>query len=153
MGEPESVQVMHSRFFTGRPTPDIAMMTLKFKNGCIAETLDGWCLQPGRGADSLTLYYEGGTVYRNPVLVGGLGFENGPTRLCVVPASSENGAPVEEVAFDRRQLSHAYQWDTFHKAIHGESIEHATPDSVIVNGIKVIEAMKRAQSSGKTEMV
>jgi predicted dehydrogenase len=153
MGEPESVQVTQSRIFTGRPTADIAMMTLKFKNGCIAETLDGWCLQPPRGADSLTLYYEGGTVYRNPVLVGGQGFENGPTKLCVVPASSENGAPVEEVALEHQQLSHAYQWDTFHRAIQGETIDHATPDRVIVDGIKVIEAMKRAESSGQTEAV
>ena len=153
MGEPESVQVTQSRIFTGRPTPDIAMMTMRFKNGCIAETMDGWCLQPGRGADSLILYFEGGTIHRNPVLIGGLGFENGPSKLCVVPASSENGAPVEETAFEKQQLSHCYQWDTFYKAIQGEPVEHATPDSVIVDGIKVIEAMKRAQSSGQTEQV
>jgi len=112
-----------------------------------------WCLQPPRGADSLTLYYEGGTVYRNPVLVGEQGFEDGATKLCVVPASSENGAAVETASFEHQQLSHAYQWDTFHKAIQGEPVEHATPDSVIVDAIKVIEAMKRAQSSGQTEAV
>ncbi len=153
MGEPESVQVTHSRIFTRRPTPDIAMMTLKFKNGCIAETLDGWCLQPPRGADSLTLYYEGGTIYRNPVIVGGIGFENGATKLCVVPAANDNGEPAETVSFHHQQLSHAYQWDVFYKAIRGEPIENETPDSVIVNGIKVVEAMKRAQSSGRTEEV
>jgi predicted dehydrogenase len=153
MGEPESVQVTQSRIFTGRPTPDIAMMTMRFKNGCIAETMDGWCLQPARGAESLVLYFEGGTIHRNPVLVGGLGFESGPSKLCVVPASSENGAAVEEAMFDRQQLSHCYQWDVFYKAIQGEPIENATPDSVIVDGIRVIEAMKRAQLSGRTEAV
>jgi predicted dehydrogenase len=155
MGEPESVQITQSRIFTGRPTPDLAMMTLRFKNGCIAETLDGWCLQPPRGADSLVLYYEGGTVHRNPVLIGAAGFgdDAGNHKMCVVPAANENGAPAETVEFDHDQLSHCYQWEAFYKAIHGEPVEKETPDSVIVDGIKVIEAMKRAQNSGKTESV
>jgi predicted dehydrogenase len=153
MGEPESVQVTQSRIFTGRPTPDIAMMTMKFKNGCIAETLDGWCLQPARGSDSLVLYYEGGTVHRNPVLIGDADFECKKTKLCVVPAASAAGAPVETVTFDHQELSQCYRWDIFYKAINGEPIENETPDTVIVDAIKVIEAMKRAQSSGKTELV
>ncbi len=70
-----------------------------------------------------------------------------------VPAANANGEPAETATFDHQQLSHCYQWDTFHKAIHGEHVDHATPDSVIVNGIKVIEAMQRAQDSGTTEAV
>ena len=149
-GEPESVQVMQSRIFTGRPTPDIAQLTIRFSNGAIVSTLDGWCLQPPRGAESLAIYFENGTVFRGPALT-----ENteGRVTMCVVPAVNGNGLPSETVSVSREELSHSYQWEVFYKAIHGEKPANPTPAEVIVNGIKVIEAMRRSQNSGKTEMV
>lgn len=153
LGAPESVQVTQSRIFTGRPTPDIALMTIKFKNGCIAETLDGWCLQPARGADSLVLYYENGTIHRNPVLIGGNGFASTNSKLCVIPAENADGKPAEVKEVNQDQLSNAYQWDVFYKTIQGEKIENETPIEKIVDSIKIIEAMKRSMKSGATELV
>ena len=149
-GEPESVQVMQSRIFTGRPTPDIAQLTIRFKNGAIVSTLDGWCMQPTRNAESLSIYFENGIVFRNPLLT-----ENpeGRVTLCVVPAANSNGLPAETATVSHEELSHSYQWEVFYKAIHGEKPANPTPPEVIINGIRVIEAMKRSQKSGKTEMV
>lgn len=149
-GEPESVQVMQSRIFTGRPTPDIGQLTIRFKNGAIVNTLDGWCLQPPRGAESLTIYYENGTIFRNPPLTANT---EGKVTLCVVPAANGNGLAAETATVSLGELSHAYQWKVFYNAIHGEKTANPTPPEVIVNGIKVIEAMRHSQKSGKTEFI
>lgn len=153
LGRPASVQVTQSRIFTGRPTPDLAMLSIAFENGCLAETLDGWCIQPSRGSESLTLYYEGGTIFRNPAIVGGSPFNSPVRKLCVVPAENSNGRPAETLEFGHQQLSQCYQWNVFHKAVHGEPLENPVGDDPIVDGIKVIEAMKKASFSGKTESV
>jgi hypothetical protein len=53
-------------------------------------------------------------------------------------------------------LSGAYQWRSLHRAITGEKLEaipHATTPDQIVNGLEVIAAMSRAESSGRTEAV
>ncbi len=149
-GEPEAVQVMQSRIFTGRPTPDIAQLTIRFKNGAIVNTLDGWCLQPPRDAECLTIYYENGTVFRAPPLTHN---GEGTAALCVVPAANKEGLPAETATVPRGELSNAYQWDVFYKAMRGEPPAHPTPPEVIVNGVKVIEAMRRAQKSGRTELI
>lgn len=150
LGQPDTVQVTQSRLFTGRPTPDLAQLTLRFRNGAIGTSLAGWCLQPPRAEHCLTLYFENGTIHRSPALT-----PDPPDHftLCVAPADSRNGAPAEAVTLPREQLSSAYQWETFHNAIRGQAIRNPTPDGTIVDGVRVIEAMKRSAASGRTEAV
>jgi predicted dehydrogenase len=149
-GQPDTVHIAQSRLFTGRPTPDLAQLTLRFKNGAIGTSMAGWCLQPPRAEHCLTLHFENGTIYRTPVLVPD---PPGHFTLCVVPADSRNGVPAESVTLPMEQLSSSYQWKTFHNAILGRPINNPTPDEIIVNGVRVIEAMKRSAASGRTERV
>ncbi len=149
-GAPDSVQVMETRLLTGRPTPDLAQLTIKFKTGAIAHSLAGWCLQPRAGEESLTIYFENGTVHRSPALTPA---PEGHSTLCVVPAANHDGRPAETVTLPERQLSLAYQWDVFYHAIHGIEPADPTPPEIIVNGIQIIAAMKRAAKSGHTEKV
>lgn len=149
-GEADTVQVAQSRLFTGRPTPDLAMMMIRFRNGALAETLDGWCLRPPRAEVSLTVHFEAGTVVREGVLDAD---RNRRVRLSLIPADSLDLLPVETVTLSRQQASDAYQWDVFHRAVHGEPVRDATPPEVIVNTVKIIEAMARAAASGRTESV
>lgn len=153
-GEPESVQVMESRIFTGRPTPDLARMNIKFKNGALVNLMDGWVPQPGRGASALTIYFENGTVFRNPPNdPGSFGLDNGTEKI-VLYTPEKGGEPAETAVISHSQLSHHYQWDVFYKAVTtGQRPDNETPDKVIVDGIKVIEAMKKSSKSGKTEKV
>lgn len=146
--EPESVQVMQTRHFTGRPTPDMARLSVKFKSGAMVDTLDGWAHQPLRGANSLTLYYENGTIYRNPPLSEETMEGDKPaTRLCLAHKNGD-GTPDAEVKLQPDEQSSFYAWEAFYHAIKTRKRpEHETPDSAIVNVIKVLEAMKRASLS------
>ena len=144
-GEPVEVQVMQTRHFTGRPTPDMARLCVKFADGAMLDTLDGWAHQPMRGAQSMILYYENGTVYRNPPLSAeAMGGIHPPTRLCLVHKSGD-GTPTEEVSLQSGELSSFYAWKEFHQAVT-TSVRPAneTPDSAIVNVIRVLEAVARA---------
>lgn len=156
-GAPEEVQVMQTRLFTGRPTPDYARMCIKFKSGAMVDTLDGWVTSPERQTTSMILYFERGTVYRNPTMM-----PCDPVRanvqdctyLCLSMGDDTDGMPIETVRIPNEALSQAYQWDVFHRAVTtrmrplGE-----TPDCVIVDSLRIIEAMKEAAETGHTVKV
>ena len=120
-GQPESVCVMHSRIFTGRPTPDNAQLSIRFKSGALTNVFASFSIDDGqRWLSSLTVNYEKGTVYRNvrpgispnprnqPELILITGGENAPVRQTLVAASG----------------TEYYQWEAFYRAIHGEKLDH-----------------------------
>lgn len=144
-GEPESVQVMQARHFTGRPTPDMARLSVKFKDGAMVDTLDGWAHQPLRGASSLIFYYENGTIYRNPPLSPeSMAEDNLKVRLCLAHKNGD-GTATEEVALNKDELSSFYAWEAMYHAVKTrQRPANETPDYAIVNVIRVLEAVKRA---------
>ena len=147
-GRAESVQVFSSRIRTGRPTPDNAQLGIRFKNGAIANIFASLCVEDGqRWANSMTLNFENGTIYRNVGhLVFGAG-PDGPSKLDLV--GSHDGCPFVETA-EFRDGSGEYQWEAFYRAIRGERIE--TSPEIVAQGIQIIAAMARAEKSGKTEL-
>lgn len=149
-GEPEEVQLMETRLFTGRPTPDLARLSIKFKNGAIADTMDGWACQPGRSSMALTLYYENGTVMRNPTLLPNEQFNRGKgIYLCLLTKDDTDGMPTEVVRLQEHETSEFYAWEAFHTAVTTRKRpENETPDSVIVNGVRLLEAVARAAENG-----
>ncbi|MDD5198550.1 MAG: Gfo/Idh/MocA family oxidoreductase [Terrimicrobiaceae bacterium] len=148
-GEAESAQVLKSRIFTERPTPDNAQLGILFKSGAVASVFASFCIDDGQPyASSTTLHFENGTIYRN---VGRLAFGGGPkapTKVHVV--ARRNGEPVIESA-EYANGSGEYQWEAFYRAIHGEKLE--TPREVVIGGLRIIAAMARAEKSGATEPV
>jgi len=148
-GEAEKVQALKSRIFTGRPTADNAQLGIAYKNGAIANIYASFCVNDGQHyANSMTLNFENGTIYRN---MGPLAFGGGGRKMVVVSRHGE-GEPGTETA-EFAVGSGDYQWETFHRAIHGEVIEgEITPEQVVM-GLKVVAAMARAQKSEKTEIV
>jgi predicted dehydrogenase len=148
-GEPDEVQVMQTRLFTGRPTPDLARLCIKFKNGAIVDTLDGWVCQPERSAQSLTLYYENGTIFRNPTLLPGGHNNPDGTWLCLVHEDSKDGMPTESVRLGPDELSAFYAWKTFHDTVATRvRPANETPDRAIVDAVRILEAVKRAVQNG-----
>lgn len=148
-GRPTEVQVMQTRHFTGRPTPDMARLCVKFEDGAMIDTLDGWAHQPARGEGSLILYYENGTIYRNPPLVAeGRGESARPTKMSLVYKDSVDGTPTETVEFSPDEVSSFYAWEAFHDAVTTRKRpENETSDAAIINVIKVLEAVKTASLS------
>jgi predicted dehydrogenase len=147
VGEPQDVQVLQSRLFTGRPTPDNAQLAISFKNGAIGNIFASFCINDGQYySNSLTLNFENGTIYRN---IGPNVFPGPKLRMV---AQHGESAPIIETA-DFTEHSGGYQWETFHRAVRGEKIEGETSPEQIVAGIKLISAMARAEKSQRMEAV
>lgn len=152
LGEVESVQVMHSRIFTGRPTPDNAQLAMKFKNGALATVFASFCIDDGQFySNSMTLNFENGTVYRN---VGPLSYGRAQDdSVMAVVARTGSGTSVIEHA-NIAAKSGTYQWEAFYKAVRGLPLEgeELTPRQ-IVEGVRIIAAMARSEKSGRAEEI
>ncbi|CAN5508210.1 N/A [soil metagenome] len=150
--EPETVHVMESRLFTGRPTPDHAQLAIRFRGGELASVFASFCTETQVPyPDRLTLTFERGCVYRNATPQA--------SRLHTVlqlVAPGKDGKPLTEQAeFDgEAQSGHgSYQWDVFARAIRGEAIADLVSAEQIVSGVEVIDAMSRSAHSGQPERV
>ncbi len=151
-GEPRDVQVLHSRLLTGRPTPDNAQLGIRFKNGGLVNIFASFCvddLQYYR--NSLTINFERGTVYRN---VGPFPRVPGSEVAAALEmATHRKGKPLVRRKSLTKGLSGSYQWDTFHRALHGANLPDAVSPAEIATGLRIIAAMARAEKSGETEKV
>jgi len=139
-GPVEQVNLIGSRVRTGRPTPDNALLTLSCASGCLASVYASFCVDDGdRYSNGLTLNYERGTIYRN------VGPEDSPPKcdysnLSLVMQRAGARQIVAKNSFN--EYSGIYQWDKLHRAIvKGESISDSYVQK-IVEGVKVLEAMR-----------
>jgi predicted dehydrogenase len=138
--DPESVFVQHSRIRTGRPTPDNAQMGIRYRNGALANVFASFCVEDGDWyRNSLTLNFERGTVYRD---VGPV--RSNPSRLTLVNCGAgEKRTIVDEVEIN--QASDFYSWNHFHDIIKGHTPPNVTSPEQIVEGIRIVNAMSRAE--------
>jgi predicted dehydrogenase len=161
-GEAESVQVMHARLVTQRPTPDTAQLSLLFKNGALATVFASLCIDDTLANEyRLTLNYEHGTIYRNVgasqaarhhsathhlathhLATHHLATHHLATHLSLV--AKINNVPVVEHA-DFVTTSGDYQWETFYRAVTGEKLEAELTPEQIVAGLQIIQAMQKAE--------
>ena len=149
-GAVDQVQVLSSRIFTGRPTADNAQLSLAFKNKALASIFASFCVDDGQYyADAFWLHFERGSVQRNlqPVAYG---TANVGSRLKLVAKSGEREVTLRECELPNE--GNGYQWDLLHAAVTGKPVLPMPIDD-IVHGVEVIEAMARAQASGKAECV
>lgn len=153
-GGVESVQVQATRLLTGRPTPDNAQLGLVFKNGALGSVYATFAVDDGQYyANSFILHYERGTIYRNitPVTYG---TANRGTRLQIVAKTSERECVIREQIIPPGADHEDYPFAELHRAIvSGPAAAAPMPIDDVVHGIQVIEAMNRAQFSGKSEQV
>jgi len=150
-GPARRVQVLSSRLFTGRPTPDNAQLGIEFENGGLANVFASFCVGDGDFyRTSLALNFENGTVYRN-VGPGRTALEHGTCQLTCVQPRDGRGVIVAETVLP--SMSGAYDWATFARAVRGDTLSgEATPEDVAA-GIRVIAAMARAERTGSTAEV
>ena len=150
-GPAKRVQVLSSRIFTGRPTPDNAQLGIEFENGGLANVFASFAVGDGDFyRTSLTLNFENGTVYRN-VGPRNSRLEHGKCVLTCVQPRNGLGKIVAETILP--SMSGAYDWASFARAVRGEPLEgEATPEEMVA-GVRVIAAMARAESTGSTAEV
>jgi predicted dehydrogenase len=143
-GEPDEVQVMTSRLFTGRPTPDHAQLSIRFKNGALVSILASFCVNDGDSyRNSMTLNFENGTVYRNAGAEGKSGVAG---TLSLITVRNEKPSLVERIQLD--SISGFYDWPAFHRAVCLKEMPPSDHPGKVAAGIRVIEAMARAEETG-----
>lgn len=145
-GPVKTVQALQSRLFTGRPVADNAQISLLFENGALGSVYSSFCIGDGDSyRNSYAINYENGTIYKNfgapradMTLYG--------SELSLVKITGGKRALVEQASIPNG--SGTYQWEAFWRAVNGETLEDATDDSLIVEGLRVIEAMSQAAANG-----
>ncbi|MEZ4702844.1 MAG: Gfo/Idh/MocA family oxidoreductase [Rhodothermales bacterium] len=149
--EPESVQVATARVFTGRPTPDNAMMMIRFTDGTLGSLFASFCIDDGMAyPDMLSIGFERGTIVRKDLPYRPGSPEQRSVQLFTGPRSQPT---IHPPAVFSKPLGAAYQWDALYAAHRGESPPAETRPETIVNAVRVIQAVARAERSGKTEAV
>jgi predicted dehydrogenase len=144
------VQVTTSRMFTGRPTPDNAQLSLLFENHAIGSIFASFCVENGQHyGNSMTLHYERGTILRNTGLYD-YGKANGFTELRMTCVKGNQQCTREEWTIP--STSGHYPWALMHQILLNPAC-NPIPQFEIVHGIEVLESMKRAERSGRSEPV
>jgi len=151
LGEAEKVQLFQSRIFTGRPTSDNAQIGLLFKNGAIANVFASFCVNDGQYySNSLVLNYENGTIYRNIGPISRSDIKDGDA-LSLVIHDGNNDTIIEKKC--AAGSTGEYRWDILYKSINGGRPEDEITPEGIVHGIKIVDAVIRAQKSNQTENI
>jgi len=142
---------MTKRRFTERPTPDTAHALLSFQNGMLASLFASFCIDDTDSyQESMALHFERGTIYLN-VMRAARGQVAGETLLDLVcPEGGQRTVVHESVA----TTAGKYPWEHLHRAISGGILPSGLPDPErVAEALRVIDALKRAETSGATERV
>jgi predicted dehydrogenase len=145
-GKAEAVQAIHTRLFTGRPTPDNAQLGIRFANGAVAAVFASFGVGDGQGfREALTLNYERGTFYWD---VGCMG----PDANLMLRTVGPDGQPVVRTA-KVPDDAHGYQWEAFRRAIRDSAPPDPALTEEVLEGVKILAAMARSEPSGRLEPV
>jgi predicted dehydrogenase len=141
-----AVRVLQSRVFTGRPTADNAQLSILHEGGAIGSIFSSFCVddRPYYRC-SLELNFERGTIYRN---LGPLE-ENVLRERSVLGLSAlVDGKQVLDSAEICADTS-GYQWDVFHRCVHGERVAGLVSSEQIVSAIRTLELMRAELEAGR----
>jgi predicted dehydrogenase len=145
--DPELVQTLGARIFTGRPTPDNAQLSLRFRSGAIASVFASLATNPGAAyPNRLELLFEKGQLCR----AAGVSASEEPERVLVeASAFGSGGKPhVERLAIPRSSASGSYRWASFAAALRERRPLPEKAAAHVVDGIRVLAAMKRSHLNG-----
>lgn len=151
-GPAVQVQIGSSRLITKRPTPDNAQLGILFKNGALANVYSSFCIDDGQAyRNALVLNFERGTIYRNAGPFPRLPGTETQSNLALI-TRNKIGHPII-----RRKMVNGctgdYQWRIFHEMINGARLPTEGMHQEILGGVKILAAMRRAESSGRPEKV
>ena len=144
--DPRAVTAMGSRIRTGRPTSDVGCMQVRFASGCLASLSVTLCTEACRSAQTMSVHYERGAVYRHlpPDLGGVSGW-----RLKLVSGGLETPVTIE----DKVAPKIGYDWEHFAAWVRGECPSNDLTPERLLRSVRILEAMKRAESSRREEAV
>ncbi|MFE5320835.1 Gfo/Idh/MocA family protein [Paenibacillus sp. NPDC056579] len=144
-GPAQQAAVMSSRLITERPTADNAQLSLRFRNGAIANIFGSFCVDDSQRYKSpMILNFQHGTIYGHV-----LPKQDGePSRLLLVTKDRATGERVTEEAAVTGD-SGAYQWDVLDRAVRDRRPNEDSYIRDIVEGIRIIRAMNLSEKTGR----
>jgi predicted dehydrogenase len=144
-GPAQSVAAQSTRVETLRPTADNGAMTVVYESGAIA-TMAASFVVGGKDfyRNSITLCGTKGVAYLN---VGPRPRVARPAPQLVV--STDEG--IEE--FELTTTSGDYDWEFFYDRVTGKATEDWTTPEHIAQSVRIVDAMRRSEVSGKVEAV
>jgi predicted dehydrogenase len=142
------LRVLQSRVLTGRPTPDVAQLALRFAGGTMATIRATWCCGPWRDNQASEFVFERGVVrrtYSTPY------HKTAPATTLTLESEDAQGRIFNETAtISNLVVNSAYRWDLFHEAVRGRPTGDLLSPERQVAGLRVIDAMKSALQQGGT---
>jgi predicted dehydrogenase len=145
LGQPESVHVMHSRLFTGRPTADHAQVGIRYRNGALGHIFASFCVNDGQSyRDQVTLNYENATIRRWVERTPGTSGETHSAALELQTPSLRR-----EVRTQPGQWCGWYQWETFHRAMRNKAGTSESEIESILFGLRLLSASNRSAQTGE----
>lgn len=142
--DPVAVTVMGSRVRTGRPTPDVAGMQIRFASGCIASLCVTFCSEVGWAERSMSIHYERGSVYRD--LMPDADFPAG-WKLKLVRGGMDTPVTTDETVAPQS----GYDWEFFAEWVRGGRPKGDLTRDRLLQCVRLAAAMKRAEASGREE--
>ena len=145
-GKLVELQVLEDRVLTGRPTPDVAQLGMKFSEGTIACVRATWCCGPIRDNQVSEFVFERGCIDRTYSARDHRNAEYSILRLDAF--DKDERVFSDECKISNLVVNSAYRWDLFHRAVRGiETPDLLTPEQIVA-GIRVIERMSEAVRAG-----
>lgn len=145
-GPAESLQLMTSSLRTGRPTPDNAQVNIKYRNGALGQVFASFCVRDGdHYRNSMVVNFERGTIYRNAgALRKTADLSKG--EIVLVREGHHNVRRVVELS-EITEMSGLYQWALLADAVRQRRGLSESSVFDIVEGIRLVRAMSKAESS------
>ena len=144
-GPAQSVAAQSTRVETKKPTADNGAMSIVYESGAVA-TMAASFVVGGKDQyrNSITLCGTKGVAYLN---VGPRPREARPAPQLVLSTEDR----LEE--FTLSTTSGDYDWEFLYERVTGKVAEDVTTPEQIAQSIKIVDAMRRAEVSGKVEAV
>jgi predicted dehydrogenase len=140
------LQVNLAGVLTGRPTPDVAQLSLRFANGTMAFVRATWCCEPIRDNQVSEFVFEHGTVRRD---YGSRDHRNAEDTTLLLDAVNAGGELYQKHArISNRLVNSAYRWDLFVRAVRGERIPGLIGADRIVAGVEIMHTLTQALRQG-----
>lgn len=143
---PIEMQALCSRMFTGRPTADVAVLSMRFPSGPLATVRATWCCAPE--TMWLECVFERGVIRRETT-----DRPEPQSSICTLhlTANGAGGKIIhDQIKIAQGQCNWAYRWDMFYRNVReGQSIPAIDPHR-IVEGVRVLEGLYEAQKTGRT---
>jgi predicted dehydrogenase len=144
-GPARSVSAQSSRMYTQRPTADQGAISIVYESGALATVSSSFNMGgPDAHRDQISVGGRGGVAYLRIGPFSRDGYQQAD--LIISTPEALRTYPVTSRAGD-------YDWEFFYQRVTGQVKQDVLQPEQVVESIRIVEAMRRSEQSGKVEPV